>query len=185
MVAHGEYKRHQEACRFRLVICPGNKRTCNKMIAFCEVEEHVKTCKTISTSMESEEGSGIFALRFNLPEAKLNDLGFVSWGCQMLKSNDLNTCFMNMNKHNNIISMEVVMVGSEEDCMQHKVEISVQSPETEEVIFKSMFSPRPISATNKEEMCLTVKQTSLAKFWQYNKDLKGYNFAISVQIHTI
>ena len=38
MVPHQEYKT-QEACMFRMVICPGNNYTCKKMVAFCEVEE--------------------------------------------------------------------------------------------------------------------------------------------------
>jgi len=40
MVAHEEYQRHQEACSFRLVICPGSNITCTEMVAFIDLEEH-------------------------------------------------------------------------------------------------------------------------------------------------
>jgi len=93
--------------------------------------------------------------------------------------------FFRINKINNIFSMEVVMLGSEEECRQHKAEVSAVNPDTKEVVIKSIFNPRPISATNSEDLCLSVKQTSLSKFWRHDQEAKKYLVSICVQIHTI
>ena len=71
MVAHRDYRRHQEACTYRLVICPGSNTSCTKMLPFCEVEEHVQTCKDVEGAPFGED---CLSVEFTMPETGLQNM---------------------------------------------------------------------------------------------------------------
>jgi len=179
MVAHEDYKGHQEACSYRPVICPGNSN-CAKMVPFCEVEEHVKTCKGCLSPVNTNTESLI--QMYTLSETILQDPSPITWGTMAGKSEAGKDFFFRMRRVNQIFSMEVVMLGNEEECEKAEVEIRIMNPETNKVFFKSMFNPRPITTTNSEEICLTVTQATLSKFWQHRQTTKDYRFKVSVRL---
>jgi len=184
MVAHEGYKEHQEACTYRLVICPGSGLTCTNMLPFCQVEEHVKTCEDFpSITVKTNKGThDYFSEVYTLEETALQESELIDWGSKALKSESGKLFFFRMNKVKKIFSVDVVMMGRQEECDNVQVEIGFMNPETEKVFFKSTFNPRPITTTNSEELCLTVKQALISKYWHYNQTEKSYDFDVSIEI---
>merc|ERR1712129_181619 len=183
MVTHQDYKMHQEACGYRIVICPGSL-TCKKMVPFCEVEEHVKNCKGCLSCLSHDDfHSQVYTVTEPMLQDPAQDLQLMEWPSILGKSKSGKNFFFRMNRVNQIISMEVVMLGSEEECEKVEVEIQIMNPETNKVFFKSMFNPRPITTTNSREMCVAVKQASSgSKFWQQRQTTKDFRFKVSVRL---
>ena len=144
----------------------------------CKVEEHARTCPGIKRSTKINKGKVI-----SLKEASVENLGVVSWKSQMFKAAGGQVFFLRRSKTNNLYSMEVVMLGKEEECEQFTMEVAVMNPVTKKVAIQASFQPRPILATNETEAtCLTFKQGSLAKVWRHNKKDQVFQFLVSVSI---
>ena len=144
----------------------------------CKMEEHARTCLGITKSTKINQGKVI-----SVKEASVENLGLVSWKSQMFKANGGQVFFLRRSKTNNLYSMEVVMLGSEEECEQFTMEVAVMNPITKKVAIQACFQPRPILATNEtEHTCLTFKQGSLAKVWWHNQEDKVFQFNVSVKI---
>ena len=189
MVAFEDYKRHQEACSYRLVLCPGNNVKCSKIVAYCEVAKHFETCQDSIKSMTQMNTHECTAYDFFcLPEASLQDPTSANLCSKRFKCAAGKTFFLRINKCNKILSIEVVMVGSEEECRQVRVEVGVlgseSRPWSKDKPFKATFSPRPISATNSEGLCLMVKQSSLGQICKYDKACL-VQFCVTVKVHSL
>ena len=166
------YREHQEACSYRLVICPGNDKRCNEMVPFCQMEDHLETCSGTYFLYEKELEV----------EARKNELDGACTSAEFYNNFGEVFC-LRMNKTNNLYSMEVVMLGKEEECEQFTMEVAVMNPVTKKVAIQASFQPRPILATNETEAtCLTFKQGSLAKVWRHNKKDQVFQFLVSVSI---
>ena len=172
MVEHKEYNQHQEACRHREVICPSNY--CDTMMAFCEVEEHARTCKDISIGFTQS----------CLSEEQVQDRFEMKWNSKMFEDVDGATFFLQIMKEDNIFSMDVVMLGSKEQCEGLNVEVSFTNPVTKEEFHKSTFSPRPITDTNDtEDASLIIRQSTIAKGWHFNQEIKEYEFVVTAKVY--
>ena len=174
MVEHKEYKRHQETCGHRPVICPDI--ICGETMAFCKMEEHASTCSGIS------RGSRGFTVY--MTEKEMLDMELIVWDSQMFNDVEGDTFFLRMQKEENIFSVDVVMLGSKEQCEGLAAEVSFTNPVTRREFFKSTFSPRPITATNDtEDASLIIKQRTVAKGWNFNRETKHYEFKVTAKVN--
>ena len=175
MVEHKEYKRHQETCGHRPVICPGSA-CCGETMAFCEVEEHASTCVGISRGITS-------ALRCSIYEEEMLYMGVKAWRTEMFNDVGGDTFFLQIQEEENIFSVDVVMLGSKEQCEGLAAEVTFTNPITRREFFKSTFSPRPITATNDtEDASLIIKQRTVAKGWNINRETKYYEFTVTAKV---
>ena len=172
MVEHKEYKRHQETCGHRPVICPGSAG-CGETMAFCEVEEHASTCVGIG-----ESARGIAEVC-----GYIRYMGFTAWATEMFNDVEGNTFFLRIQKEENIFSVDVVMLGSKEQCEGLAAEVSFTNPVTRREFFKSTFSPRPITTTNDtKDAPLIIEQRTVAKGCNINRETKDYEFKVTAKV---
>jgi len=172
MVEHKEYNQHQEACRHREVICPSNY--CDTMMAFCEVEEHARTCEDISFGF----------WKVPVSEEQAQDASEIKWNSAMFNDFDGATFFLQILKEDNIFSMDVVMLGSKEQCKGLKAKVSITNPVTKEEFHMSTFSPRPITDTNDtEDASLIIRHSTIAKGWHFNQETKQFEFEVKAKIY--
>lgn len=170
MVHYNDYGQHQAVCRFRRVVCPGD---CDLLMAFCEVKKHAATCQEVS------RGFGVKTL--TQEEKQDTD---VKWVSEMFSDVNGATFFLQTNKEDNIFSMDVVMLGSKEQCEGLNVEVSFTNPVTKEEFHKSTFSPRPITDTNDtEDASLIIRQSTIAKGWHFNQEIKEYEFVVTAKVY--
>ena len=174
LVHHKKYKQHQEACWHRQVICPSN--FCDKMMAFSEVKEHAGTCQDISNVINRD-----FPL-FQLSEEKIQNKDAVTWNSQIFIEQGA-TFFLQAKKEDDVIYMDVVMLGSKEQCEVLTAKVSFINPVTEKVFYESNFSPRPIAETNNtEDFSLMIRQRSIARGWYFHQKTKSYMFEVKVKV---
>jgi len=176
-VASKDYRRHQEDCEHRRVICPSSNFSCSKIMAFCEVEEHAITCRGV----DQEEAMEVVS-KCEIREDEMHTEQTLKWSSQVMKTKDGEVFFLRMNRIDDVFSLEVVMLGNEEECKRFSVEASIIDAITEEVACKSVFHPRPISSSNNTEICLNIKQAGFAKICKLDKVRKCYQFNIFIKI---
>jgi hypothetical protein len=110
-----EYKRHQEACDFRPVRCPGF----DKLMAFWDVKQHVVQCTGIDVVL-------LPVISFVLSDAELSDNPKdVIWQTSSFEF-DSKSFFLQQqkNKRGGIYLAKVVMLGNQEQCDEYITEIS-------------------------------------------------------------
>ena len=88
-----------------------------------------------------------------------------------------------MKKSDNLFSLEIVMVGSQEECEDYTAEISFMDPKSKPVLSFS-FPPRPISMEDWGDTCLTVTEKSLASIWRYSHEEKASYIEVAVNIYS-
>jgi hypothetical protein len=173
MVHYKERKSHEEQCEHRLVLCPGSGTTCSKLVPFKEMVGHVKGCKdNISKPFVFGEEQ-----RFCLSNKYLNT--DVTWDTNFLEFN-AKTFFFKMKKEKKILTLELVLLGTQEEANKYFAEISISDPKNKIKSLKSCFEPRPIDQDKWGSACYTVTESVLAKLWNYND--KEYEFLVKVQI---
>ena len=110
MVPLIDYKKHQDNCDFRLILCPG--LGCNKLVALCNIETHISSCKDMEKGFWENAEKGV---SFYIAEEFLDDRGEIPWNTETIKHTS-GTFFFRVRKLGDNYQMEVVMKGSEEDC---------------------------------------------------------------------
>ena len=91
------------------------------------------------------------------------------------------TLFFKMKKRNNTYLLEVVMLGSKEQCDKYLVEISILDVVSQPVISSSS-PPRPITM-EQWGPCLTVTEETLSTVWWYSDEIKKNVFEVGVKIY--
>ncbi len=79
-----------------------------------------------------------------------------------------------MRRLNKEYSVEVVMLGSQEECKRFNVEISILDSSAKQVF--------PINQDEWGDFSLTVKEPALAKIWKHDSENKEYVFKVKVHI---
>ena len=172
LVAFKDYKKHQVTCEHRLVVCPAVG--CDKTEPFCHMLDHARDCQGICIG--DKINGDVFSV---------DKFAMQAWRSPMFEADGPagKIFFLRVQKVNSMFSLEVVMLGTQEECEEYTMEVSVINPDTETVAIKASFKPRPIVATNDtDDFSLTFKQVSLAKMLKYNKERKRLDFIVSVQI---
>ena len=73
------------------------------------------------------------------------------------------------------------MLGVKESCEKFMLEVSIFDPESK-ISSSATLVPRPATATNDGEGCLTVHQKTLATIWKHNVEMKSYEFQVSIKV---
>ena len=171
MVHFKEYKKHQGVCTHRKVQCPG--RFCHKLLSFKEAATHTKSCTKIVS--ETEE-----VITLNLQSNNLGKTEIVV--CSTFSMNyNLMLFFLKIRKFFNTYALEVVMLGSQEECEKYSVEISILDSKANPVI-SSRFPPRPLGLEQMGCDCLTVTEKALARVWTCSQDNRK-RFQVAVNIY--
>ena len=178
MIHLSGYKRHQDRCEFRLVLCPGSGRTCNKFVAFSEVEIHISSCLDMVKGFSTLSEKGVVYKKSDRLVATQNQISF--WQTTTIKQNNA-TFFFKMRKLANSYQMEVVMKGSESDCNLFTSDISILDYESEAAVLKTCFQPRPIDTEKWGTFIMMVPQIAMARVWKPIQEQGNY-FKLSVKI---
>ena len=118
-------------------------------------------CPMINMDRKIEQGRP-----FGLPETMARR----SWKSVMYRADSVGVFFLRPSRENKVISLEVVMLGTQEECKKYIIVVSIKNLDTKEEAFQSHFTPRPISGTNvTSRFCLTFKQDSLSNVWKFNR----------------
>ena len=166
-----EYKKHQGMCTHRKVQCPG--RFCHKLLSFKEAAAHTKSCPQIVSKTKE-----VLTLNIQSNNRGKTDL----YGCSTFSINyNMMLFFFKIRKFNHIYSLEIVMLGSQEECEQYSVEISILDSKANPVIL-SRFPPRPLSLEQLGSDCLTVTEKALARVWTCSQDNRK-RFQVTVNIY--
>ena len=91
------------------------------------------------------------------------------------------TFFFRLRKEGDLFFAEAVMLGVKEACKKFTLEVSVFDLESK-ISSSATLVPRPASATNQGEGCLTIHQKTLATIWKYNFEMKSYEFQVSIKV---
>ena len=91
------------------------------------------------------------------------------------------TFFFRLRKEGDLFFAEAVMLGVKESCEKFMLEVSIFDPESK-ISSSATLVPRPASATNQGEGCLTIHQKTLATIWKYNFEMKSYEFQVSIKV---
>ena len=174
-----DYKKHQEQCEHRIVLCPA--LNCGKMFAFKTIPNHFNSYMSCSNTIFCTwcelPGQG---KSFGLPIEHLGKSFELTWPTSR-REYDSRLFFLKMRKLSNIYSVEMVMHGSQEDCVKYNAEISILDSSSK-VVFRSSYHPNPINTEQWGDVGLCVLEKALAKIWRYNLQTKQYEFNLSVDI---
>jgi len=170
MVHFKEYKDHQRSCDRRPVCCPGHP--CDVVLPFQEINHHVLNCRT----MKMVDSGLMFTVEDEV--GRLDDDG--SWKTRIIRGT-LNTeddeknwklFFFRMEKKGDFYHIEVVMLGSEEECNKLTVVVSILDKEGVKEVVGFFCNPRPInedSSASATPHCLLSAET-LMPLWSHNEE---------------
>jgi len=170
---------HEKECKWRLIICPGVN--CGTMIPFCKVEDHAQECHECFMLPDKFPERGlIFYQEFSGDE----DDDRAGWLTKILNFEG-KLFFCRMFTGNNILTVDVAMKGSLEECAGYLIEASVLDsnsvkPTVQRSTVKSSFPPRPLREDNKPGFCLTVPLNLMSKVWKL--DGNDFNVEIGIKI---
>merc|ERR1719319_91957 len=123
---------------------------------------------------------------FQIPETMVQSLAPMSWKSVMLKADTGAVFFLRTKRSNKVFTLEVVMLGTQEECENYTVVVSIKNPDTKKTVFQAHFTPRPIINTNvTSNFCLTFEQESLYNVWRLNKENMNREFLVSAEIQTL
>ena len=91
------------------------------------------------------------------------------------------TFFFRLRKEGDLFFAEAVMLGVKESCEKFMLELSIFDLDSK-ISSSATLVPRPASATNQGEGCLTVHQKTLATIWKHNVEMKSYEFQVSIKV---
>ena len=115
VVPYNQYKIHQEKCNFRQVPCPGN--LCTELVLICKIQEHVTTCASMRKYIYS--GSEVI-----IGFTSKNIFNDESWKKAPVESN-AEYFFLRAARTNECLELEVVMKGSQAECNEYTVDVSI------------------------------------------------------------
>jgi hypothetical protein len=164
-----EYERHQDLCGFRPVRCPGN---CGTSLAFNNIFLHIRSgCPGNMKIVER------FTKKYTIPNVVVRDF---TTRCSNV---DSRLFFVQVSKLlGDLYRMEVVMVGSQEDCNKYNAEISVLDTNLHPT-FKFSHHPRPISLQKWGDLALTIGEQALLKICEHCEDDGRFKFIVKVVIN--
>ena len=177
----GEIKEHEEKCIWRLIPCPGMGINCTAKTPLCNVVNHAEVCPDCNwppIRVDGEEALFTNLLRVH----KVGSQGRLRWETKILESEEGLFFFVRSSWKEGRFEVDVLMKGSQEDCVDFMVEVSILNVETRKPVFKSSFQPRPLTDKNEATYCLSVPERGLSEAWKYNQKKGKYITLCSVKI---
>ena len=172
-----QLEKHQQACSFRKVLCPGNGNTCKLEMPFNKVEEHVRVCKDTWKFILSN-GS---ACENALSQKQYCYSWRSRWPTQVVLAHK-RMFFVKARREKGTYYFEAIMLGSEAECMGYLASITVQKPGKDpKVLTKSTSHPRHISLDSQGDMELILPEKALSKIWIVKEDKFVYDVKLYIE----
>lgn len=170
MIPFHDLEKHQKVCLFREVLCPGSK--CKLKIPFSKVEEHVRVCTDFNQTILDNNCER----RMTIEQSNKGGDTVVTWRTRILSALGA-TFFLRTKRENHYHSVEVVMLGSEEECKGFLASVTVLDKDGK-VFTKNTSRPRPISLEKWGTMGLVLPEDTLSSIWTPELSTPGTpNFA--------
>ena len=142
-VPFDQIKDHEEKCDWRLVICPGSGHTCTAMTPFCTVLTHVQNCPDCVWPPKKDKVLGVENGSFlTMDKAQASDMKSLNWKTDTLLLVQGSVFFVRCSRKGDMFVIDVVMMGSKEDCKEFMVEASILNSGSGKSMFKATFQPR-------------------------------------------
>ena len=104
------------------------------------------------------------------------------WSTKVLESEEGWFFFVKSTLKGGRYEVDVLMKGSQEDCTDFMVEVSILNAVTGKPEYKSSFKPRPLTDQNEAIYCLSVPEKSLSRAWKYGQNEGKYIILSRVKI---
>jgi len=177
----GQIKKHEETCDWRLIPCPGMGLFCKENIPLRNVLNHAEVCPNCEWPPKQVDGEGaLFRTLLGAPEMRNQET--LRWSTKVLESEEGCFFFVKPTLKGGRYEVDVLMKGSQEDCKDFMVEVSILNAETGKPEFKSSFKPRPLTDQNEAIYCLSVPEKGLSRAWKYGQKEGKYILLCSVKI---
>ena len=178
-----QIKEHEEACIWRLIPCLGKGINCRASIPLYNVMNHAQGCLDIKWPPKQVDGEGApMKYPISVRVDKVGKQIRLSWRTKILRSEEERFFFVKSTRTEGVYKVDVVMMGSQEDCKNYMVEASILNVDTKMPVFVSSFHPRPLTDQDESIFCLSVPERGLSKAWEYDKVGREYVILCSVRI---
>ena len=169
---------HEKECKWRLILCPGDGSSCEALVPFCEVEDHVQECPDCEWPPFEYSAEGTI-LTNNYAD---DDGDHLVWATNTTEF-DGKLFFCRKFMENGIFTVDVVMNGSLEECKEFLIEVALLDANSEEVTaVKTSFPPRPLKEDNEPEFCLTVPFKLMSKVCKFNAEDDVFDMEILLKV---
>ena len=163
MIPFHDLEKHKKVCLFRDVLCPG--QYCKLKIPFSKVEEHSRACAGFDKAILDINGENndwpLWVMSEKDQGAHREILKF--WPTKILSAHG-RTFFVMTKRRDQYRSLEIVMLGNEEECKDFLASTTVLDKDDPLKVFtKHTSRPRPISLENWGIMGLMLSEDAL---WQ-------------------
>ena len=163
MIPFHDLEKHKKVCLFRDVLCPG--QYCKLKIPFSKVEEHSRACAGFDKAILDINGENndwpLWVMSEKDQGAHREILKF--WPTKILSAHG-RTFFVMTKRRDQYRSLEIVMLGNEEECKDFLASTTVLDKDDPLKVFtKHISRPRPISLENWGIMGLMLSEDAL---WQ-------------------
>ena len=183
LVPFDQIKDHEEKCDWRLVICPGSGHTCTAMTPFCTVLTHVQNCPDCVWPPKKDKVLGVENGSFlTMDKAQASDMKSLNWKTDTLLLVQGSVFFVRCSRKGDMFVIDVVMMGSKEDCKEFMVEASILDSVSGKSMFKSIFQPRPLTNHNEAAFCLSVPEGAVSDAWKYDMLKERYQIDYLVKV---
>ena len=183
IVPYKEYRKHQDDCKHRMVMCPGLEGCCDELIPFCKVEDHaISTCSGMVYEVQNKDQS--FGISFGEGE-KPGDEDYLMWKTRMFKSLG-RKFFVKVEVSEGHLYVETLMLGSTKDCEDIRAEVSLLHGKSREVVYKFFSKPRPLGkekSLNKDD-CLSVTTKSISIKRHFDKERREYTIRVKADFYS-
>ena len=183
IVPYKEYRKHQDDCKHRVVMCPGLEGCCDELIPFCKVEDHaISTCSGMVYEVQNKDQS--FGISFGEGE-KPGDEDYLMWKTRMFKSLG-RKFFVKVEVSEGHLYVETLMLGSPRDCEGVEAEVSLLHGKSREVVYKFFSKPRPLGkekSLNKDD-CLSVTTKSISSKRHFDKERREYTIRVKADFYS-
>merc|ERR1711971_1278210 len=145
-IGHKDVSKHaEEFCQFRKVLCPGNSTDCNSVLAFSELNDHIKICTGIVVDM-IDSTFRLFNCSINKGFLAEDQLGFKTLVVRM--NNEVFALQQKMENSN--INFSVLMLAPREKCDRFKITLELQNNNSK-TAFSAQFNPSPVEMEASDE----------------------------------
>jgi len=175
-----DYEKHSKVCEHRTICCPA--ANCKREIPLSSlIGEHSAECKSIYQQKHTEQETVKLTV-FNI------GIPIITWKARHLVILNQNF-FLNFEKSNGTFNAVMLMAGSEEECQEFVVNITIHKKleAIDVAILKYQFCGHPCSIDvekeKRKDWGLSVGEKAMGKLFQMSD--RGHEFNLTFEIDTM